>query len=282
MIVGRWGSSVDPNEIVRFDLNSKKHTNLTTFNVEQARTIDWSPPEHSWFTSKRGRKIHNMIVKPAGFDPSKKYPLFVLSTAARTTCGRTRSLAGISLLAKPGYVMLLTNYGLDGLRRRIRGAFSSISADRGRVDGSGADAAREVSVLDASRQVAGGASYGGHLANALEAWSGTASRRSSATPACQFETQWHSGRLYGRELMGGPVWEQNEAWRTQNFVRAATDPHAPSSGEKDPRPLNNTPGMWAVRQGAGAERLLVWPEENTDLNAENSKETPRWNWLGGG
>jgi dipeptidyl aminopeptidase/acylaminoacyl peptidase len=285
VLVGRWGSSVDPNEIVRIDLAGKKHTNLTSFTVDQARAIDWAPPEHFWFTSKRGRKIHNMIVKPAGFDPSKKYPLFVLiHGGAHNMWQDSITLRwNYHILAKPGYVLLLTNYtGSTGFGAEFA---QNIQGDplRGPADEliEAADAAiAKYPFLDASRQVAGGASYGGHLANALEAWSGTRFKALiSHAGLVNLETQWGtSDTIYSRELvMMGPVWEQNENWRTQNPVRSAANFKTPmllSVGEKDYRvPLNNTLEMWALLQRLKVpSRLLVWPEENHwILNAENSK-----------
>ena len=285
VIVGRWGSSVDPNEIVRIDVTGKKHTNLTSFNVDEARTIDWATPEHFWFTSKRGRRIHNMIVKPAGFDPSKKYPLFVLiHGGAHNMWQDSITLRwNYHLLAKPGYVMLLTNYtGSTGFGAEFA---QLIQGDplRGPAEElmEAADAAiAKYPFIDASRQIAGGASYGGHLANALEAWSGTRFKALlSHAGLVNLETQWGSSDvIYGRELMmGGPVWEQNEAWRTQNPVRYAANFKTPmmlSVGEKDYRvPLNNTLEMWSLLQRLQVpSRLLVWPEENHwILNPENSK-----------
>ena len=286
VLVGRWGSSVDPNELIRIDLANKKHTNLTSFNVEQAAKIDWAPPEHFWFTSKRGRKIHNMIVKPANFDPSKKYPLFVLiHGGAHNMWQDAISLRwNYHLLAKPGYVLLLTNYtGSTGFGAEFA---QNIQGDplRGPADElmEAADAAiAKYPFLDASRQVAGGASYGGHLANALEAWSGTRFKALiSHAGLVNLENQWGtSDVIYGRELqMNGPHWgEQNEGWRTQNPVRYAASFKTPmllSVGERDYRvPLNNTLEMWALLQRLQVpSRLLVWPEENHwILNAENSR-----------
>jgi len=296
VIVGRWGSSVDPNEIVRIDVANRKHTNLTSFNVDQARTLDWNPPEHFWFTSKRGRKIHNMIVTPAGFDPSKKYPLFVLIHGGAHNMWQDAITLrwNYHLLAKPGYVMLLTNYtGSTGFgaefAQRIQG-----DPLRGPAEElmEAADAAiAKYPFLDATRQVAGGASYGGHLANALEAWSGTRFKALIGHAGLvNLEAQWGtSDVMYGRELMmGGPVWEQNDAWRTQNPVRFAANFKTPmllSIGEKDYRvPLNNTLEMWALLQRLQVpSRLLVWPEENHwILNPENSKVFYREveTWLG--
>ncbi len=285
VVVGRWGSSVDPNEIVRIDFSGKKHTNLTSFNVDEARTIDWAPPEHFWFTSKRGRKIHNLIVKPAGFDPSKKYPLFLLIHGGAHNMWQDAITLRWNhhLLAKPGYVMLLTNYtGSTGFGAEFA---QLIQGDplRGPAEElmEAADAAiAKYPFIDASRQIAGGASYGGHLANALEAWSGTRFKALlSHAGLVNLETQWGSSDvIYGRELMmGGPVWEQNEAWRTQNPARYAANFKTPmmlSIGEKDYRvPLNNTLEMWALLQRLQVpSRLLVFPDENHwILDPENSK-----------
>ena len=285
VLVGQWASSVDPAEVVRIDLAAKKHTNLTTFNVEQARAIDWDAPQHFWFTSKRGRRIHNMIVTPAGFDPKKKYPLFVLIHGGAHNMWRDQiSLRwNYHLLAKPGYVMLMTNYtGSTGFGAEFA---QLIQGDplRGPADElmEAADAAiAKYPFIDASRQVAGGASYGGHLANALEAWSGNRFKALiSHAGLVNLETQWGtSDVMFGRELaMLGPVWEQNETWRTQNPVRSAANFKTPmllSIGERDYRvPLNNTLEMWALLQRLKVpSRMLVWPEENHwILNAENSR-----------
>ena len=285
VLVGRWGSSVDPNEIVRIDLAGKKHTNLTTFNVEQARNIDWNPPEHFWFTSKRGRRIHNLIITPPNFDPSKKYPLFLLIHGGAHNMWQDAITLrwNYHLLAKPGYVMLLTNYtGSTGFGAEFAQAIQGDPL-RGPAEElmEAADAAiAKYPYIDPSRQVAGGASYGGHLANALEAWSGTRFKALiSHAGLVNLETQWGtSDTIYGRELvMGGPVWEQNETWRSQNPVRFAANFKTPmllSIGEKDYRvPLNNTLEMWALLQRLQVpSRLLVWPDENHwILNPENSR-----------
>ncbi|HEX7829104.1 MAG TPA: S9 family peptidase [Thermoanaerobaculia bacterium] len=296
VLLAQWGSSINPNEVVRLDLAAKSHKNITSFNVEQAKNLDWQAPEHFWFTSKRGRKIHNMIVKPANFDPSKKYPLFVLIHGGAHNMW-TDSITlrwNYHLLAKPGYVMLLTNYtGSTGFGAEFAQAIQG-DVLKGPAEElmEAADAAiAKYPFIDASRQVAGGASYGGHLANALEAWSGTRFKALiSHAGLVNLETQWGtSDTIYGRELaMNGPVWEQSETWRVQNPVRFAKDFKTPmllSVGEKDYRvPLNNTLEMWSLLQRLQVpSRLLVWPEENHwILNPENSRVFYREveTWLG--
>ena len=63
---------------MRIDLKGRSHVNLTQVDTAAAAAIDWQPPEHFYFTSAKGRRIHNMLVRPPAFDPSKKYPLLVL------------------------------------------------------------------------------------------------------------------------------------------------------------------------------------------------------------
>lgn len=293
--VALWSSSVDPAEVVRLDPATKRHVRLTDFNVAQARTIDWQPPQHFSFTSKRGRKIHNMIVLPPNFDSTKKYPLFVLIHGGAHNMWRDQiSLRwNYHLLAKPGYVMLMTNYtGSTGFGNQFA---QNIQGDplRGPAEElvEAADAAiARFPFIDASRQVAGGASYGGHLANALEAWSGKRFKALiSHAGLVNLESQWGtSDGIFHREIQSlGPVWEQNEVWRTQNPARYAASFRTPmllSVGEKDYRvPLNNTLEMWSLLQRLRIpSRLLVWPEENHwILNAENSRVFYREvdNWL---
>ena len=50
---------------------------LTFLNKEVEETVDIRPAEELWIPSPTGKKIHTFIVKPHGFDPSKKYPLIV-------------------------------------------------------------------------------------------------------------------------------------------------------------------------------------------------------------
>ena len=285
VMIALWSSSVDPAEIVRIDLNRKSHSNLTDFAVADARKIDWQPPQHFWFTSKRGRKVHNMIVLPPNFDAGRKYPLFVLIHGGAHSMWRDQiSLRwNYHLLAKPGYVMLMTNYtGSTGFGEQFA---QNIQGDplRGPAEEliEGADEAiRRFPFIDASRQVAGGASYGGHLANALEAWSGTRFKALIAHAGLvNLESQWAtSDGIYHREIQSlGPVWEQNEVWRTQNPARFAAQFKTPmllSVGERDYRvPMNNTLEMWSLLQRLQIpSRLLVWPEENHwILNAYNSR-----------
>jgi dipeptidyl aminopeptidase/acylaminoacyl peptidase len=285
VMVGRWGSSINPAEVVRIDPSAKSHRNLTDFNVEQAAKLDWAPPQHFWFTTKDGLKIHNMIVLPEGFDPAKKYPLFVLMHGGAASMWRDQiSLRwNYHLLAKPGYVMVMTNYrGSTGFGEKLAQA---IQADplRGPANdiNQGADEAiKRYAFIDGSRQVAGGASYGGHLANWMEASTTRYKAIISHAGLATLQGQWGtSDTIYGRELMlGTPFWDpKNKIWIDQSPLTYAANFKTPillSVGEHDYRvPMNNTLEMYAVLQRMRVPaKLLVWPDENHwILNGENSR-----------
>ncbi|MBK5259215.1 MAG: S9 family peptidase [Thermoanaerobaculia bacterium] len=291
-----WSSSVDPAEVVRVDAARGTKRNLTSFNVEKSASIDWRPPQHFWFTSSRGKKIHNMIVLPPDFDPAKKYPLFVLMHGGAANMWRDQiSLRwNYHLLAKPGYVMLMTNYtGSTGFGEKFAQEIQGdpLKGPAQEINEAADEAIKRFAFVDASKQVAGGASYGGHLANWMEASTTRYKALISHAGLINLESQWGtSDSIYHREISSGsPPWEQREdsVWRTQNPIRFANNFKTPmllSVGEKDYRvPLNQTLENWSVLQRMKVpSRLLVWPDENHwILNGENSRVFYQqvWEWL---
>jgi dipeptidyl aminopeptidase/acylaminoacyl peptidase len=280
-----WGSSIDPKEVVRVDLGSKSHASLTEINHMTARNIDWDAPQHFWFTSTRGRKIHNMIVTPAAFDPSKKYPLFVLIHGGPAGMWRDEITLrwNYHLIARPGYIVLLTDYvGSTGYGEKfgqdIQG--DPLKGPGEEINQAADEAVKRFPFIDGTRMAAGGASYGGHLANWLEATTTRYKCLVSHAGLINLESQWGtSDTIYSRELMNlGPVWEQGKVWREQNPIRYAKNFKTPmllSVGEHDFRvPMNETLENWATLQRMRVpSRLLVWPDENHwILNPENSRQ----------
>ena len=303
MLISRWGSATDPAEVVRIDVGAQapspaKRKNLTNFTTEAAAALDWTAPRHFYFTSSKGRKIHNMLVFPSGFDERKKYPLLVLMHGGAANMWRDQiSLRwNYHLLAKPGYVMLLTNYtGSTGFgeefAQRIQGDPLKTPADE--INEAADEAIKRFPFIDGTRQAAAGASYGGHLANWMEASTTRYKCLISHAGLINSESQWGtSDEIYHRELMNlGPPWEQGSVWREQNPIRYAAKFRTPmllSVGEKDFRvPMNETLENWSALQRMKVpSRLLVWPDENHwILNGENSryfyKEVADWlaRWL---
>lgn len=299
VLVGSWGSAVRPAEAYRFDVETGARSALTRFNDERVAGIDWRPPRHFTFTSKRGRPIHSMLVLPPAFDSTRSYPMLVLVHGGPHTMWRDEITYrwNYHLLGAPGYVVLLTNYtGSTGFGEAFaqRIQFDPLKTPADEVNEAADEAIRRFRFIDGSRLVAGGASYGGHLVNWLAVTTTRYRALVSHAGLWDLETQWAtSDVIYDRERnVGGPPWENAPLWREQSPMRRAANLKTPvlvSVGERDYRvPLNNTLEFWAALQRMQVpSRLIVWPTENHwILNAENSRffyrEVHAWlaRWLG--
>jgi dipeptidyl aminopeptidase/acylaminoacyl peptidase len=299
VLVANFESAIRPPDIVRLDPVRGGHTGLSTFNVARTSGLDLPPVRHFWFTNEDGRRIHNMLVLPPDFDPAKKYPLFVLIHGGPHIMWRDQWFLrwNYHLLAAPGYVVLLTNYsGSTGFgetfAQTIQG--NPLKAAGADVNAAADAALQQFAFIDRSRQCAGGASYGGHLANWLQATTTRYRCFISHAGLVNLESQWGtSDVIYSREINnGGPVWEQGPVWREQNPIRYAAAFRTPTLvtiGEDDYRvPLNNSLEYWSVLQRMQIpSRLVVFPDENHwILKGENSRlfyqEVHDWlaRWLG--
>lgn len=293
VVVATWGSAVSPAEVVRVDAASGARTALSTFNAERVAAIDWQPIQEFWFDSKRGRRIHNMLALPPGFDPAKKYPLFVLIHGGPHTMYKDEFFIrwNYHLLAAPGYVVLMTNYtgstGFgEGFAQKIQGDPLKGPADE--INQAADEAIKRYPFIDAGRQAAGGASYGGHLTNWLAVSTDRYRALVSHAGLYDLKTQWTTSDVaYSRERnLGGPPWDDLSIWKEQSpfwHSKKLKTPILLSFGEKDFRvPYNNGFEFFTVLQRQGVEsRLLIFPEENHwILKGEDSryfyKEVQDW------
>ncbi|MFL6600957.1 MAG: prolyl oligopeptidase family serine peptidase [Steroidobacteraceae bacterium] len=272
VLIASYGSSVSPLEIVRIDPAARKHTNLTHINTALAATIDWSPPQHFYFTSAKGRNIHNMIVLPPAFDASRKYPLlvFIHGGAASFNPDQIGLRWNYHLLAAPGYVLLMTDYtGSTSFGEQFAQAIKldPLKTPGEEINQAVDEALKRYPFIDAARMCAGGASYGGHLANWLEATTTRYKCIISHAGEVDLTTQWgESDAIYDRELTNsGPPWGRSAIWREQSPITYAANWKTPmllSIGERDFRvPIGNTLENWATLQRMHVpSRLLVWPD----------------------
>jgi dipeptidyl aminopeptidase/acylaminoacyl peptidase len=284
VLVAAHQNAVAPAEVVRIDPATRQHRVLSDFARSKVKPLDLPALESFSFTSAQGRQIQNFLVRPPGFDPNKKYPLFVVIHGGPHTMFRNEwgLRWNYHMLASPGYVILLTNYsGSTGFGEQ---AARSIQRDPLRTAGeelnqAADEAIRRYAFIDASRQCAGGASYGGHLSNWLQASTTRYRCLVSHAGLINLESQYGtSDSTYPRELNnGGPVWEQGPVWREQNPIRYAAKFQTPTLvtiGEQDFRvPLNNSLEYWTILQRRQIEsRLVVFPDENHwVLKGENSR-----------
>jgi dipeptidyl aminopeptidase/acylaminoacyl peptidase len=90
-------------------VDSRASKKLTTFNDELFGQLTLSEPEEIWYSSFDGRKIQGWILKPPGFEPSRKYPLILeIHGGPHAAYGNT-FMHEFQWMAAKGYVVLFTN-----------------------------------------------------------------------------------------------------------------------------------------------------------------------------
>lgn len=283
LLLALHDSATTPPEVARIEAGRNRFQRLSAFTTDKVAQLDLAPLEH-FEIEHDGYRIHSMLVRPPGFDPAKKYPLFVLMHGGPHMQWRDQWVLrwNYHLLATPGQVVLLTNY--RGSTNQGEAFAQAIMGDPLRGPAEDINAAADAAIarydfIDGSRQCAGGASYGGHLANWMQGSTDRYDCLVSHAGLVNLEAQWGTSDVaWSREAnMGGPVWEQGEVWRTQNPIRLAANFRTPTLvtfGERDFRvPINNGLEYWAALQRQQVEsRLVVFPDENHwILKGENSR-----------
>lgn len=291
IIAANYESSSMPTEIVK--MNGATHQQLSNFNTDKLAVLDLQPIETFWFTASTKQRIRNIVVRPAGFDAAEKYPLFVVihggpASAFKDNWGYRWNY---QLLAAPGYVLVLPEYtGATGNGEKFSQdiQYDPFKGPGIEINEAADQAIKKYSFIDASKQAAGGASYGGHLANWLQATTTRYKCLISHAGLMNSESQWGtSDAIYNREVMnGGAPWSNAKTWKEQNPIRFASKFKTPvliTVGELDYRvPLNNSIENFHVMQRLQIpSKLVVFPEENHwILKAENSrffyKEVHSW------
>ena len=143
---------------------------VTHLNDALLAQLDLSKMEDFWFTAQDGTKVQGFLIRPPGFDPSKKYPLkFLIHGGPQGAWGDDWSYRwNAELFAANGYVVVMINprgstgYGqafVDGVNGDWGGKpFTDLMT--------GLDYAEQhYPFIDKTRECALGASYGGYMAN---------------------------------------------------------------------------------------------------------------------
>jgi len=274
-LVGTWDSVANPVEIYAFNGAPKR---LTSFNVDKAAALDLPAVEHFDFKAKDGWDVHSMLVRPANFDPSKKYPLFVVIHGGAASMWHDTFVLrwNYHLLAGTEYVVLLTDYkGSTGYGEAFARSIQldPLRGPANHVNEAADEAVKRFPFIDGARMAAGGASYGGHLANWLQATTTRYKCLISHAGEADLIMQWGtSDSIWGREVnAGGPIWGDSPVWREQSPAMQAgnkkkgtgfVSPILITVGELDYRvPVNNAYMWFALNQRLDVtSKLLVFPE----------------------
>ena len=157
-----------PREIFRLSTDGKKLTQITDINGPMLEGIEMNKAEDFRFTGGLGDEIHGFLLKPPGFDASKKYPLVVLVHGGPQGAWEDEFHYrwNAQMFAAPGYVVTMVNFhGSTGYGQAFT---DQISGDWGGACYDdvmkGLDYVLDhYDFVDADRVGAAGASFGGYM-----------------------------------------------------------------------------------------------------------------------
>ncbi len=191
---GVLSSASEPGDVVVFDVASGRDIGkITDVNGDILAGVELGEVEDVWYESSDGLEIQGWIVKPPGFDPSRKYPLMLAihgGPHGRYGFGTPYMWYEWQLEAASGYVVLYTNprgssgYGSE-FGNEIENAYPGMDYDDLMA---GVDVVLERGYIDERNMFVYGCSGGG----VLTAWVvGHTDRFAGASSECPV-TNWLS------------------------------------------------------------------------------------------
>jgi dipeptidyl aminopeptidase/acylaminoacyl peptidase len=164
-----------PAEIFRLDIDSpnKPEKQLTSTNSERLLKLQMNPVEEFWFKGAGGEKVHGLLVKPAAFDPVKKYPMVYLIHGGPQGAWEDNFHYrwNAQMFASPGYIVVMVNFhGSTGYGQRFTDAISGDWGGKPYDDlMKGLDYVLEnYRFIDKEKIAAAGASFGAYMINWIE------------------------------------------------------------------------------------------------------------------
>src|SRR5258705_1655365 len=168
--VGIRSDAMNPPDVVRFSLKAGRAqaaTRLTNVNADILDRIRLGSEETIWYTSTGGARVQGWIIKPPGFDKSKKYPLIMEIHGGPHGMYNGAFSYQLQNLAAQGNCVLITNplgrkgYG-SPFGTAIERAYPSVDYDDLMA---GVDTVVARGYIDTQRMYVGGCSGGGVLSS---------------------------------------------------------------------------------------------------------------------
>jgi dipeptidyl aminopeptidase/acylaminoacyl peptidase len=269
-------SNNKPAEIYRADLDSLSVTALTTTNDAFLAPFKLNAAEEVTWTGALGAKVMGWIVKPANFNPRRKYPLVVLIHGGPQ--GAWLDSWGYrwnpQMYAGDGYVAFLPNpRGSTGYGQRFVAEISGDWGGKVFTDiSNGVAMAANLPYIDKNRIGAAGASYGGYMINWIEGHNNDP--RFHYKVLVSHDGVYNLTAMYGAtEELWFPEWEfkgtpwtnkaMYERWSPHNFVQNFKTPILVITNDLDFRvPVTEGLQMYTAAQRMGVEsKLMDFPDE---------------------
>lgn len=295
--VGNWAaftqqSFVRPGEIARIDNIATPAKVLTQANDELLDNLQLSQPESVIVSGAGGTPVQMYIVKPPGFDPTKKYPLvfWVHGGPQSAFLDAWSTRWNPQVWAAQGYVVSLANpRGSTGFGQKFT---DEISQDWGGQVFEDLMAClshlEKQPYIDTGRMAAAGASFGGYMMNWFEGHTDKFRCLINHDGVYNFDS------MYGTtEELWFDEWEHGIPWENPDFNKFS--PHRFAAKFSTPMlvihndldfrvPITEGLQVFTVLQRKGIpSKLLMFPDEgHWVLKPQNSELWHKtiFDWLG--
>ncbi len=256
-----------PTEVFSASLVASDRRQLTTLNAAIEAEVDFRPAEELWFEGDGNYKVHCFLVKPHGFDPSKKYPL-ILNVHGGPQSQWADSFRGDwQVYPAKGYVVAFCNptgstgYGQD-LTDGITGDWGGrVYRDLMKVT----DGLEQLPYVDKDRMGVMGWSYGGYMTMWMQGHTTRFQCIASMMGVYDLEAEYGATEemWFPEHDFRGKPWDSGdyETWSASNHVKDFKTPALVITGELDYRvPYTQSLAYYtALRKMGVPARLVVFP-----------------------
>ncbi len=273
-------SFVEAPQLVKVDLKGGDYKVLSgDLNREVDGKIAWGTKESVTYTGADGKDIQMWINYPPNFDPSKKYPLFLLIHGGPHNAipDGMHWRWNAQVFSAMGYVTAWPNFhGSSGFGQEFADSITADWVTKPYEDViKAAEWFQDKPWLDSERMVAGGGSYGGYLTTILLGREHPFKALIAHAAVYNLYTQYGADFHY-RAARHGDFWENLERFQKTSPHYQAGNFNTPTlviHGMLDYRvPVNHGLELYQTLQRQGVpSKLIVYPNENHwILNPQNS------------
>lgn len=289
VLVATNESFMHPAQLVSINTRNGNAMRLDTFNDDLLADVDFGTYESVTYKGHNGNDIQMWVHYPAGFDKSKKYPLFLLihggPHSAITNGFHFRWNA--QTFASWGYVTAWHNFhGSSGFGQEFTDAINPDWITAPYADTIAAtEWFKEKDWIDSDRMVAGGGSYGGYLSSILLGKDHPFKALLIHAPVYNMYSQMSADFAVHSERFGN-YWDNPDIYRDISPHYYADKFNTPAliiHGQKDLRvPVGQSFELFRTLQSRGVDsRLIYYPDENHWVLKPNNSvywyhEVRRW------
>ena len=269
-VVARNQSAVYPARIVMIDTDRGTTRRLDRFNDAILDDVSVGTYESVSYKGADGDPIQMWVHYPPGFDPGKKYPLFLLIHGGphNAITDNFHFRWNAQTFASWGYVTAWPNFhGSTGFGQEFADSINPDWASKPYAD---VIAAAEWLInqpwIDSRRMVAGGGSYGGYLSTILLGREHPFNALMIHAAVYDLYAQ-TSADFAVHDRRFGPYWEKPEIYKAISphyFADRFKTPSLIIHGQRDLRvPVGQAFELFRALQSRGVEsRLVYYPDEN--------------------